>query len=250
MSGSDRDRPNLFFDQFYEEGAWETDGDFYRQLYWARKERYAEVIGGLAKGLRVLDIGCGKGEFRRLLPEDLHIYGLDVSVSALKEARLFYTTALCGLGEQLPFVDNAFDMALFIESVNYVLDPLQCLKEMRRVVRPGGWLLVNSQLRNPPWDRWRLRFYKSQARDSGRSTYTGISTYSGEAWPTVIYHLHDVKQLLESAGVVLEREVPTVVTVPILTRNVSYLPWLQKLGKLYPMFSINTLFICRVPEEK
>jgi len=250
MSGSDRDRPNLFFDQFYEEGAWETDGDFYRQLYWARKERYAEVIGSLAKGLRVLDIGCGKGEFRRLLPEDLHVYGLDVSVSALKEARQFYTTALCGLGEQLPFVDNAFDMALFIESINYVLDPLECLKEMRRVIRPGGRLLMNTQLLNPLWGRRRLIFYKSQARHLDISTSTPISTHNGDAWPVVTYRLHAAKQLLESAGFVIEGEVPTVVMVPMLTRNVRYLLLLQKLGKLYPMFSINTLFICRVPEDK
>lgn len=243
MSGSDCDRPNLFFDQFYIEGAWETNGDFSRQLYWARKERYAEIIGGLAKGLRVLDIGCGKGEFRRLLPEDIHIYGLDVSISALKEARQFYTTALCGLGEQLPFVDNAFDMVLFIESINYVRDPLECLKEMRRVIRPGGWLLTNTQLVNPPWQRLRLPIYKSQAG------YPGISTHNGKGWPTVIYRRGAVKQILASAGFVIEGEVPTVVTVPRLTTNVRYLPLLQKLGKLYPMFSINTLFICRVQDN-
>lgn len=244
MPGSDRDRPNLFFDRFYKEGAWEHDGEFDRQLYWARKERYAEVIGSLAKGLRVLDVGCGEGEFRRLLPGDLHLYGLDVSISALKEAHQFYSTALCGLAEQLPFADNTFDMALFMESINYVLAPLECIKEMKRVIRPGGCLLMNTQLINPPWDWWRTIVYKVLAGPSG------ISTYNGDGWPEVIYRLHAVKKLVKNAGFVIEREVPTVVTIPVLTRNVRCLPLLQKLGKLYPMFSINTLFVCRVPEDK
>jgi ubiquinone/menaquinone biosynthesis C-methylase UbiE len=244
MPGAERDRPDLFFERFYQEGGWEHDGDFHRQLYWARKERYAEVIGGLAKGLRVLDVGCGEGELRRLLSEDLYVYGLDVSIAALKEARQFYDTALCGLAEGLPFADDTFDMALFIESINYVLDPSECLKEMRRVIRPRGWLLVNTQLMNPPWDHWRFGVYKAL------NGHTLISTYSGDRWPEVIYRRSAVKQLLKNVGFVIEREVPTVVTVPMLTRSVRCLPLLQKLGKLYPMFSINTLFVCRVPEDK
>jgi len=245
LSQSDSDRPNLFFDRFYQEGGYEHYNSFDRQLYWARKEQYAEIINGLAKGLRVIDVGCGDGDLLRLLPQTLEIYGLDVSILALKEARQFCSAVFCGLADQLPFADNAVDMVLFMGVIHHTPNPLECLTEIRRVMRPGSWLLMNAQLRNPPWIQWGLVVSKILGRYSGIS----ISTYDSSRWPQDLYSLRAVRRLLKRAGFVMEREVPTVVPVPILIRNIKYLPFLEKLGRLYSMFSINTLFICRLVED-
>jgi len=245
LSQSDSDRPNLFFDRFYQEGGYEHYNSFDRQLYWARKEQYAEIINGLAKGLRVIDVGCGDGDLLRLLPQTLEIYGLDVSILALKEARQFCSAVFCGLADRLPCADNAFDMVLFMETIYHVTNPLECLKEIRRVMRPDSRLLMSAHLSNPPWIHLGLIISKMLGRYSDKS----ISTYDSSLWPQDIYSLSTVRQFLKRAGFVMEREVPTIVPVPIMTRNIKYLPFLEKLGRLYSMFSINTLFICRLVED-
>jgi len=88
-------------------------------------------------GERVLDIGCGSGNhlliFSRL---GLDISGIDASPHMIHKAveRLGQRCALkTGTAESLPFEDNEFDLAVFINSLEFLDDPLQALREAGRV---------------------------------------------------------------------------------------------------------------------
>lgn len=111
---------------------------------WRRRTAEA-VVGG--PGDRVLDIACGSGKLalavRRQAPAGL-VVGLDFSSGMLAVATRSspgprYTR---GDGLALPFGDGRFDGATNAFGLRNLADPLQGLREMRRVVRPGGTMAV------------------------------------------------------------------------------------------------------------
>ncbi len=88
-------------------------------------------------GERILDIGCGTGNhlliFNRL---GLDVSGIDASPHMINKARerLGQRCALkTGMAERLPYDDNEFDLAVLINTLEFLDDPLQALKEAGRV---------------------------------------------------------------------------------------------------------------------
>jgi 2-polyprenyl-6-hydroxyphenyl methylase/3-demethylubiquinone-9 3-methyltransferase len=105
--------------------------------------RLRAVIGaldGLADPL-VLDLGCGKGRFaRRLTDRGLRVVGIDLSRAMLREAGGI--PRVLGSGRQLPFADRTFDAVLAVETLQHVRNVAVTVSEARRVLRPGGRLVV------------------------------------------------------------------------------------------------------------
>jgi SAM-dependent methyltransferase len=100
-------------------------------------------LAGVGPGQRVLDVGCGPGA---LAAELVRRAGTD-TVSAVEPSGSFAAAVrerLPGVdvrqspAEQLPFPDGAFDAALAQLVVHFMADPVQGLREMGRVTRPGG----------------------------------------------------------------------------------------------------------------
>ncbi len=94
--------------------------------------------------LRVLDLGCGVGLFEKMLkkrPRIQSLTGMDVCPVSIEEARKAGNGRfLLGEGREMPFRDAEFD-ALFTASTLHhveVKDRLQVVREMARVIRPGG----------------------------------------------------------------------------------------------------------------
>ena len=99
---------------------------------------------------RVLDIGCGSGNhmivFNRL---GLDVNGVDASPYMIREAekRLGHRCSLkTGTAETLPFEDNEFDMAVFINSLEFMDAPLQALRETGRVASKKVFVGVMNSL--------------------------------------------------------------------------------------------------------
>lgn len=105
----------------------------------------------LPAGSRGLDAGCGIGLPTRLLAETVgpagHVTGLDMSADLLACAAEIVAKA--GMAErisfregdvnQLPFADNTFDWVWSVDCVGYApMEPLPLVKELARVVKPGG----------------------------------------------------------------------------------------------------------------
>lgn len=102
-------------------------------------------FAGLADGERVLDVGCGTGNltFALLQAADLReVAAIDLSPAFVTEARQRDTDPRISIAQgdacALPFPDGWFDRALALLVLHVVPDPDLAVREMRRVVRPGG----------------------------------------------------------------------------------------------------------------
>jgi SAM-dependent methyltransferase len=105
---------------------------------WAYRSELSALAEIIPEG-RGLEIGVGSGRFAAPLGIPI---GLDPSLPMLRMARARGVTVVRGRAEGLPFRDGAFDFAILVTVLCFVRDPSAALKEARRVVRQGGWLLV------------------------------------------------------------------------------------------------------------
>lgn len=119
------------------------------------------LIAGFARG-RALDVGCGHMPFRDSVLSHARSYeGLDV------EARVEGVTYITSAAEMDGVPPEAFDTVLCSEVLEHVPDPGRVLAAIRRVVRPGGHLLVTvphlSRLHEEPHDYFRYTGYGLRA---------------------------------------------------------------------------------------
>ncbi len=116
----------------------------------AKVDRILDVIQrrlGDPRGRQVLDVGCGVGKTDRLLaPHVGSLTGVDVSSASVERARRENPTVHYESydGRILPFQTESFDVAFVICVLHHVLpeDRPPLLTEMKRVLKPGGLLLV------------------------------------------------------------------------------------------------------------
>lgn len=92
---------------------------------------------------RILDVGCGTGANLLLLSKYGDAEGVDVSEDALSFCRARGLDKVqLGAGEELPYEDATFDLVTAFDVVEHMDDDLAGLSEMRRVLRPGGRVLL------------------------------------------------------------------------------------------------------------
>jgi SAM-dependent methyltransferase len=151
-----------------------------QQARWtARVRQYLFDRAGLVAAQRVLEVGCGTGALLSELPvfTSARIFGLDLDLVATKQVRLHAQTACitCGDGHCLPFPDGMFDAVLCHFLLLWVRSPLDVLKEMKRVTRPGGAVLALAEpdyagrIDYPPelepLGRWQAESLRKQGAD-------------------------------------------------------------------------------------
>jgi demethylmenaquinone methyltransferase/2-methoxy-6-polyprenyl-1,4-benzoquinol methylase len=118
---------------------------FYQDPRWRRA-----LVGAIAPTTdeRVLDVATGTGMVAAELLARAHctVVGLDQSAEMLARARARFTGGpnservelISGQAEQLPFADATFDALTFTYLLRYVDDPPATMRELARVLRPGG----------------------------------------------------------------------------------------------------------------
>jgi SAM-dependent methyltransferase len=120
---------------------------------WAwRAGLLAGELAGLPAGTRWLDLGCGAGRFLTL---GANAIGVDVAPSALERARMVAPGADLRLLDDpegaLPLAHGEVGLVWCSETIEHVADALGLLQEVRRVLAPGGRLLLTT----PAHPRWR-----------------------------------------------------------------------------------------------
>jgi SAM-dependent methyltransferase len=99
----------------------------------------------------VLDLGCGRGGVVELIWRDVKLAaGIDPDPPSLAGHRAAGMPVVRGLGEQLPFVDETFDVIVCLWVLEHLKDPALTLREVHRVLRPGGhFVFLTPNIRNP-----------------------------------------------------------------------------------------------------
>jgi ubiquinone/menaquinone biosynthesis C-methylase UbiE len=103
----------------------------------------------LPPGARVLDVGCGTGEYVRRATELGFLASGIEPAEAMRKVALEKnpsSTILDGIATALPFPDKTFDLVICIEVLRYLHreDNRQALREMHRVLAPGGRMFLTS----------------------------------------------------------------------------------------------------------
>lgn len=173
--------------------------------------RTMEVLATLLPCEALLDAGCGDGRFLAALPRygpvPPRLYGSDLSERILETARRL--TAAHGVRpelvqanlEALPFPGGSFDLVLSSQVIEHLLDPPAGMRELARVLRPGGRLLVTTLN-----DEMKV----TKALDLPRATAVRLLRLRGRRipveypeWPMTQATL---RALVEEAGLELEHE--------------------------------------------
>lgn len=118
---------------------------------------------GRLRGGRVLDVGCGKGRFARIVAAEnpeAEVWGLDISQAMLRFVPP-PVKACAGSMTELPFADGSFDAAYATESLEHAVEIERAVGEICRVVKPGGRIAIIDKnleqwgrLKTPEWERW------------------------------------------------------------------------------------------------
>lgn len=92
---------------------------------------------------RILDVGCGTGANLKMLARFGDSEGVDVSREALAFCRARGLLQVReGAAETLPYEDGAFDLVTALDVIEHLDDDVAGLSELRRVLRPGGYVLL------------------------------------------------------------------------------------------------------------
>jgi SAM-dependent methyltransferase len=172
-------------------------------------ERISDALREHLPGRRLLDAGCGDGRYFAVIaerPPTERLVGCDIAQRILDTARATATRAglepelLRANVESLPFEDGAFDLVLCSQVLEHALDPAAALRELARVLQPGGTLLLSTDHAGNTVTR---------ALFAPRAAVTGIlglrNRRAPVVWPERRFPLDELERLIAGAGLHLGR---------------------------------------------
>lgn len=144
---------NDFVARVYENLAWVYDLTFGPALHPGRVDAIQRM--GIRAGDRVLEVGVGTGINAALYRRDCSVTGIDLSSSMLEKAHSrierkgVRNVQLMQMdAASLKFADNTFDIVYAPYVISVVPDPVAVTREMRRVCRPGGRIVILNHFRS------------------------------------------------------------------------------------------------------
>jgi ubiquinone/menaquinone biosynthesis C-methylase UbiE len=167
--------------------------DYYEELWkrlpagltppdWRLRREF--LIAELNPGERVLDLGSGAGEFTaEAARAGAQPIGAEIAEAAIGRARDRYPELdfrLVPFDGPLPFEDNSFELVWATEVIEHVADTARWLSEVRRVLVPGGRLLITT----PSHDRLRLLLHGVEAYSDPLGDH--LHLYTGRALASLL----------------------------------------------------------------
>lgn len=151
------------------------------------------------KGMKVLDVGCGTGNFSiKLAKMGCEVVGIDVSKEMLKVAEekakkeglniKFYNMDVY----DMKFEDNCFDGVISVTAFEFLKDPEKAIEEMFRVLKPNGYLLIGTINKDSAWGEMYLskEFQENSVfKYANFKTVEDMKSYKKD-------HLVDIKECL------------------------------------------------------
>lgn len=166
-----------------------------------RYRRQVLLDTGLAPGMSLLDVACGTGMVAGPASDIVgptgHVVGLEPSAGMLGEAvrKRRVKWAVRGVAENLPLADNSFDMLTMGFALRHVSDLLTAFREYKRVLKPGGKVLILEITRPAPGMTYRcFKFFMKSVIPAA----TRVTTFNREAQSLMDYHWDTVEYCVPS----------------------------------------------------
>lgn len=150
----------------------------------------------LESGTRLLDVGCGNGALLGLAMSRFEqVHGCDLAEKALREVTQKGVKTACAdlnVGA-LPYKDDSFDCVTCLEVIEHVVDPLRLLRELHRVLRPHGRLVMTTP---------NIRYFRNVLKliVKGRFPHTTTDTFVWGGGHLHYFTRNDLAQLFGEAG--------------------------------------------------
>lgn len=117
--------------------------------------RAAEIIGKAPTELKLLDVGCSSGALLAVARDaGLHVQGVEPAPHAAATAKAQGFAVHTGLLTDAGFADATFDIVTLIEVIEHLPEPLALMREIHRVLTPGGLCMIGTGNA----DSWTVRF--------------------------------------------------------------------------------------------
>jgi len=223
--GRDPNRPwekEKFEEGYQDIGYHESGAEFERQIgvpEHVGRFLFERVKGRLlqwvepAGGHCVLDVGCGAGYFLNMIREkylekgfapllagvEISTYQLSYMIRRMQKEGVLHAIAVHGNGEFLPFADESFDLITCSEVLEHIRNPVRALKEMGRILKPGGHLLLSTPSMSAihGWDKLLSPFVvlvKAVTRYKPKASAPGGDSYDAPWYPK------ELKEAFRAAG--------------------------------------------------
>lgn len=129
---------------YYQKG---VKNNLFQWLWHTHKINLAKKIIKNINFKTCLDVGCASGFMISEIAKSYQrakYFGIDVYDKAIAFAKKSYPNIKFRVGsaEKLPFKANSFDLVLFYETIEHVENPLECLKEIKRILKEDGTLIL------------------------------------------------------------------------------------------------------------
>ena len=119
------------------------------QMFWHR-QRFQHLVRGVdLKNRRVLDVGCGCGNFIDKIKESTDFcVGIDAAIAQVNYANAKFknekTAFVEASADSIPYPDEHFDLIFCSELIEHLLNPEEVIKEMKRLLKASGELIMTT----------------------------------------------------------------------------------------------------------
>ena len=209
-------------------GEWQNRDSY---LIYLRHLAAYHFARSLAEGRRVLDLGCGAGYGTAIMAQSAkEVIALDVALSALAEGKRTWkisdTPFMVGDGVWLPLRDGAVDLVVSFQVIEHIRDETCYLKEIGRVLAPGGIFIVstpNKALRllpfQPPFNPYHVREYDYRSlRNALRSQFSQVDVRGLHATPEIA--AIERERLKQNPAKVYARLIASRVLPPVIQKGI------------------------------
>jgi ubiquinone/menaquinone biosynthesis C-methylase UbiE len=235
-------------------------------VHWLPRYHCAQqFLGDLPAGARVLDVACGEGDLTKFLAErGCRVWGADLLEADIRKGfprnldrRVGYAVADIN---HLPYADGAFDWVFTFGTLQVLPEDAGAIRELTRVVKPGGTLVVCTDVRRPnagdlfgaqrALRRWLPKFLYT----TSRSPVTGRTWLDSTAEDVIYFRDNPLPVLREKfAGFEVMAYDYTLKWFSALTMDVAYgvrgFPRFKLKAPLYWLSSRLDALFCRGPEH-
>lgn len=153
-------------------------------MYWFARRYYAALVRRYApsggKERRLLEMGCGLGDLLSLLQDDFTCTGVDLIPRSIESTRRIAPRATAILGDATDFssyADGELSVVVALHLVEHLPDPEQTLRDISRVLQPGGLFLFAT-----PHPEYSLRRFKDRENDAIGKDKTHINCHVPSVW--------------------------------------------------------------------
>jgi SAM-dependent methyltransferase len=172
----------LFTDEYFDSYNYADRGRGRWSMYWFARRYYAALVRRYAPkgGGALLELGSGLVDLLALLQDDFRCTGIDLIDRGIEQTHVRAPRALAlrhDIEDLSMFAAGEFNVVVALHVVEHLTDPEGTIREVRRILRPGGLFLFAT-----PNPNYRMRRYKDPATDAIGKDPTHINVQPPDVW--------------------------------------------------------------------